>query len=137
MKQGDVCYLDYGEVPQVIHIRLLGCQIDGALWAIVTPAPDEDAYEEEMSATNSDLVAFTYGGPGLGSPIPPGLNHARVYGFRALTAARYEQLIYVYAAGIRGARGLPPSPVPPFLELVAQGRRGSSNSFRWSSCCSR
>ena len=115
MKQGDVCYLDYGEVPQVIHIRLLGCQIDGALWAIVTPAPDEDAYEEEMSATNSDLVAFTYGGPGLGSPIPPRLNHGRVYGFRALTA-----VLWLRRGSVRPGFVVPEvSLLYPFLELAA------------------
>ena len=112
MNPGDVCFVNYGEVPVVVHCRLLGAQIDNTIWAIITP--DEDVYDEDMSAGNPDLTEFTYGGPGLGGAIPAGINPATVYGFRAMTAIRYQQLMQqarVYAAGARAALGLPP--VPP------------------------
>ena len=78
------------------------------MWAIITP--DKDIYEEDMSAANGDLVSFVYGGPGLGGAVPPGIPAAAVYGFRAMTAARYQQLMQqarIYAAGVRASMGLP------------------------------
>ena len=111
MVAGDVCFVDYGEVPQVIHVRLLGCQIDRDLWSIITP--DHDIYDEQMSGGNPDFVSFTYGGSGLGAATPPGINPARVYGFGPLSAAEYQQLMMqarVYAAGMRIQLGLPAVP---------------------------
>lgn len=112
MNPGDVCYLDYGEVPQVYHVRLLGCLVDRELWAIVTP--DGDIYDEEMSPNNPDLISFTYGGAGLGAGIPPGVDPARVYGFGPITAVEFQQYMAqcrVYAAGVRASMGLPAVPV--------------------------
>ena len=69
-------------------MRLLGNLVTGDTWVIITP--DEDIYEEQMSQNNPDFTSFVYGGPGLGGGVPHGVNPADVYGFRALTAARYN-----------------------------------------------
>ena len=61
MSAGDVCFVNYGEVPRTVHVRLLGCHISQNLWAIITP--DRDIYEEEIGG------------------IPPGIDPAHVYGF--------------------------------------------------------
>lgn len=114
MNAGDICYVDYGEHPTTIHMRLLGSLVTGNTWAIITP--DEDIYEELMGPENGDFVNFVYGGPGLGGSVPAGINAAQVYGFRAMTAARYQQLMQqarVYAAGLRAAMGIVAPPAPP------------------------
>ena len=120
MSAGDVCFVNYGEVPHTVHVRLLGCHISQNLWAIITP--DRDIYEEEMSPGNGDFVDFTYGGGGLAGGIPPGINPAHVYGFGVMSAAEYQQLMAqarIYAAAIRVSMGLPAVPDPP---VQGQGR---------------
>ena len=79
ISEGDVVFLDYGEVPQVV--RLVAAHVQDDLYVIVTP--DFDVYEEQLSALNPDVVSYHYGGPGL---APAGVDPARVYGFRALSA---------------------------------------------------
>lgn len=63
--EGDLAFLDYGEVPPCIHCRLIGPHLTGNLYMIVTP--DLDIYEEELSDQNPDLAAFYPGLGGLGS----------------------------------------------------------------------
>ena len=112
MSAGDVCFVNYSEVPHTVRVRLLGCHISQNLWAIITP----DIYEEEMSPGNGDFVDFTYGGGGLAGGIPPGINPAHVYGFGVMSAAEYQQLMAqarIYAAAIRVSMGLPAVPDPP------------------------
>ena len=115
---GDVCYVDYGDGTH--HVRLLGAQIDEDVWAIITP--DHDIYDEQMAVDNPDYTSWVYGGPGLASAIPPGIPHANVYGFRALTAIEYQQLLSqarIYAAGARALRGLPAAVAPPAVPAAA------------------
>ena len=113
---GDVCYVDYGEIPHTIHVRLLGAHIDQDTWAIITP--DGDIYDEIMSIRNPDFVNWVYGGAGLGAALPPGIAAGSVYGFGPITALQYQQYLSqarVYAAGARALLGLPPAggPHPP------------------------
>ena len=137
--EGDIVFVDYGEVPQVIHTRLVGAHVHNDLYVIVTP--DHDVYEEQLSNANPDFVAYHYGGPGLGAVPPAGVNPGRVYGFRALSAVQYQQLMHqarVYAAGLRMGLGLPvagaaPAQVPaapaaeaPALVWVAMETRGTT-----------
>ena len=125
MLPGDVCYVDYGEMPACIHVRLLGCQIQNDIWAIVTP--DGDIYDEQMSSSNPDFTQFFYGGHGIGGVLPPGVPAAVVYGFGALTAVEYQQYLAqcrVYAAGARALLGLAPQPAGnavPAQPAVASG----------------
>ena len=88
ISEGDVVFVDYGEVPQVVHTRLVAAHVQDDLYGIVTP--DFDVYEEQLSALNPDVVSYHYGGPGLGAVPPAGVDPARVYGFRALTAIEYS-----------------------------------------------
>lgn len=75
-----VALLDYGEIPQLWHTRLLLAQTNGSSWVILTP--DMDMYEEEMSLHNPDLNGFYYAG--LAGGIPPHIPAGSVYGFRAM-----------------------------------------------------
>ena len=114
ISEGDVCFLDYGERPQVVHTRLVAGHIQDDLYAIITP--DHDVYEEQLSNLNPDIVAFFHGGPGLGAIPPVGVNPARVYGFRALSAIEYQRLMMEgrrYANGLRANLGLPPLGAAP------------------------
>ena len=40
--EGDLAYIDYGEIPQTVHTRILGAHVADDLWVIVTP--DHDVY---------------------------------------------------------------------------------------------
>ena len=77
--EGDLVFVDYGEIPPCIHARLVGPPIQGDVFVIVTP--DYDIYEKELHPRNTDYTAFHPGLGGLGSPLPPGLNPAEVYSF--------------------------------------------------------
>ena len=57
---GDLAYLDYGEVPQVIHERLVAGHVDGTEYVIVTP--DRDIYTESLDPSNPDIVRIWAGG---------------------------------------------------------------------------
>ena len=117
LSPGDICYVDYGEIPMTIHVRLLGCHIDQNLWAIITP--DGDIYDEEMSNRNPDFVNFIYGGPGLGGAVPPGIPPGSVYG--------------VYAAGARAAMGLAPAGAPAPAAVAAAPVAGPEDPEVWVS----
>ena len=45
---GDLVIVDYGEVPQVIHARLVGAHVSQDTYVIITP--DLDIYEEQLSS---------------------------------------------------------------------------------------
>ena len=108
INEGDLVFLDYGEVPQVVHSRLVAGHVQNDVYVIVTP--DYDIYEEQLSNLNPDVVGYFYGGPGLGARPPIGVNPARVYGFRAMTAIEYQRLMQqgrTYANGLRTALGIP------------------------------
>ena len=120
ISEGDVVFLDYGEVPQVVHTRLVAAHVQDDLYVIVTP--DFDLYEEQLSALKPDVVSCHYGGPGLGAVPPAGVDPARVYGFQALTAIEYQRLMHqgkMYANGLRAGLGLPPVGAPPVPAAAA------------------
>ena len=115
MSEGDIWFVDYGEgPPQVWHSRLLAAHIVNSLWVIVTP--DHDIYEEQLDNSNPDVVQVVQGGGGLGAAVPAAVNPANIYGFRAMTAQQYQQLMNnakQYAAGLRVQMGLPPPGLHP------------------------
>ena len=111
MNAGDLALHDYGEVPEVLHSRLLLAQVVGDSWIILTP--DHDMYEEQLSPHNPDLKAFYFLGPG--GAIPGHLNAANVYGFAPILPnrmANYYVQGRALADAARVARGLH-APVPP------------------------
>ena len=38
--EGDVVFVDYGEVPQVVHTRLVGAHVRDDIYVIITPDHD-------------------------------------------------------------------------------------------------
>ena len=109
ISEGDICFVNYGEVPPCIHARLVGARVHNDVFVIITP--DHDVYEEQLSDLNPDYTAFHHGGPGLGAAIPAGLNPAHVYSFGAMSAVDYQRLMNqarLYAAGFRAGLGLAP-----------------------------
>ena len=68
-----------------------------------------------MSACQLKIRTILHGYTNLASAIPPGIPPASVYGFGALTAAEYQQLLSqarIFAAGARAMRGLPAAAAP-------------------------
>ena len=109
ISEGDICFVNYGEVPPCIHARLVGARVQNDIFVIITP--DHDVYEEQLSNMNPDYVSFHYGGPGLGAAIPAGVNANHVYTFGAMSAIDYQRLMNqarLYAAGLRAGLELPP-----------------------------
>ncbi|CAE7502120.1 unnamed protein product [Symbiodinium sp. KB8] len=86
---GDLAYLDYGEVPQVVHERLVVGHIEGAEYMVVTP--DRDIYPEVLDASNPDITRFWPGGARGG--LPRGIPAANVYSFGAINAREYRHLL--------------------------------------------
>ena len=120
ISEGDVAFVDYGEVPPCVHTRLVASHIMDDLYVIITP--DHDIYEEQLSQLNPDLVAFWPGGAGLGMAPPPGVNPAHVYGFRPMTAIEYQRLMQMgrtYAAGLRTRLGVNVAPQVPVAAAAA------------------
>lgn len=114
--------VDYGEVPQVIHSRLLLAHVQNDDFFIASP--DLDIYCETLNTANPDYVGFYPALPGGGVPAAVvGLN---VYSFRALGAADYAALLdagRVEAENERLRRGLA-AVAPggmPFVGAVAAG----------------
>ena len=117
--EGDLAYIDYGEVPAVVHARILAAHVNEDLWVCITP--DYDIYEEVISDRNTDAVSVTLGNGGLGSPIPQALHAPSVYNFRPMTAQEYQRYLgeaRTYAAQLRVSLGLP----PPGLAAMASWR---------------
>ena len=85
---GDVVFVDYGEVPQCIHSRLVLAEVNAATFEYVILTPDLDLYMEILDASNPDLVAFHVGGPGGG--LPRVIRMANIYGFAPMTARDYS-----------------------------------------------
>ena len=114
MESGGIALVNYGEVPEIWHTRLLLHRTNGSNWIIATP--DMDVYEEEMDAANSDFTGFYYSGPN--GHVPGHINAARVYGFAPLTPAEHGQLMMqgrVMAANLGavvGAVAAVPAAVP-------------------------
>lgn len=48
LQPGDVCYLDYGEVPRVVHTRLVIGVVDHSTFEHMVLTPDMDHYIEEL-----------------------------------------------------------------------------------------
>eukprot|EP00435_Cladocopium_sp_Y103_P029379 s1915_g7.t1 len=127
MSEGDIWYVDYGEVPPVIHSRLLGAQVHGNLWCIITP--DHDVYEEQLDNMNPDFVQVFPGVGGIGAPLPAGVNPNHVYSFRAMTAQQYQGLMNAarqHAAAVRVQMGLPPPGAVPQPGPVGGGVAGDT-----------
>ena len=51
---GDLAYVDYGEVPVVVHERLVLGQVEGLDYVIATP--DRDVYTETLDGSNPDIL---------------------------------------------------------------------------------
>ena len=114
---GSLAYIDYGEVPLVIHARLIVAQLQGSEYMIVTP--DQHRYIEDLNNdTNPDTNRIWYG-PDTGA-LPAGVAGRYVYGFGAISAADVARWM---AAGRReceaerASRGL----VAPAAAPVAAG----------------
>ena len=86
---GSQVFVDYGEVPQVVHSRSVLSHIQNDDYVICTP--DLDIYTETLSRNNPDYVDFPPSLPGGG--IPPALAGVNVYNFGALTATDYAGLL--------------------------------------------
>lgn len=66
---GSLGYVDYGERPRCIHVRLIVGHVKGNEYIVVTP--DHDMYSEILNvAENPDITNF-WAGPGNGA-IPAG-----------------------------------------------------------------
>lgn len=82
---GSLMFVDYGEIPQILHSRLVLAHIQNDDYVIATP--DGDIYVETLSAANPDYVGFFPALPGGG--VPAAVVGRRVYNFPPLTAAEY------------------------------------------------
>ena len=132
ISEGDLVFVNYGEVPPCVHARLVGAHVQNDLYVIITP--DDDVYEEQLSNLNPDFTEFHYGGPGLGAAIPPGVNRASLYSFRPLTALEYLGLMNqarVYAAGLRVSLGLPAQAGPAAPPGVPAGAVAPPSTTVW------
>ena len=89
---GSLGYVDYGEVPRVVHARLILDHVIGHTYVILTP--DHHIYEECLNADeNEDIDRFWAGQPN-GSP-PRSVPANCVYGFAPMSAnqvARFMNL---------------------------------------------
>ena len=109
---GDLVFVDYGEVPQVVHTRLVLAEVDSSIndWVILTP--DFDIYTETLAANNPDFVGFHLGLPG--GLVPPAIPPGVVYGFAPMTAADLARFMNdgrLEALAERGRRGIANVPV--------------------------
>ena len=81
---GDVVYMDYGEVPQCIHSRLVLAEVDANTFEYIILTPDHDVHLEILDSSNPDLNAFHLAGRGGG--LPRQIRMANIYGFAPMTA---------------------------------------------------
>ncbi|CAE7387391.1 LYPLA1 [Symbiodinium microadriaticum] len=103
---GELVYLDYGEVPQVIHERLVLGHVEGSDHIIATP--DRDIYCETLDGANPD-VSRIFNGGGRGG-LPRGIARANIYGFGVMNAREYRTLLEQGRQELdaeRGRRGVP------------------------------
>ena len=84
---GDLTYHDYGEVPQVVHERLVLGHVDGHEYVIATP--DRDIYIEVLDGSIPDLSRFWVGG--ARGVLPRDIPAANIYGFGAISARHYNR----------------------------------------------
>ena len=121
MESGQLCLVNYGEVPPCWHSRLLLSQVQGSTWIILTP--DMDRYPEQMDQHNGDFVDFEF--LGHSANVPARINAAHVYSFRPMTPgdlAQQQQLGRIDADAERANLGLPPlhrGPAPPAAVAAA------------------
>lgn len=102
---GQICYIAYGEVPRLLHTRLVLGHIQGYEYLIRTP--DGDEYIEELDVSNVDASEF-HVGPDDGS-LPAAIIGVAVYGFRPMTVAELNAILAagrVEAANERRRRGI-------------------------------
>ena len=99
---GSLGYVDYGEVPRVIHARLILDHVIGHTYVILTP--DHHIYEECLNADeNEDIDRFWPGQPN-GSP-PRSVPANCVYGFAPMSANQVARFMNLGAAVGRRLRG--------------------------------
>lgn len=107
---GDVVYLEYGEVPRVVHTRLVTGIVDRGSHEYTILTPDHDEYVETLHDSNTDLTGIHFAAPG-GGGIPPGIPANVIYAFAPMTAAELARWISrgrAEAAAERTRRGLAP-----------------------------
>ena len=97
---GQLCYVEYGEVPRVVHTRLILGHIQNLDYLIRTP--DGDEYVETLDLSNPDYTNFMPG-PDDGS-LPPGLPPGVVYGFPAMTVAQLNAILVAGRAAVDAER---------------------------------
>ena len=99
---GSLGYVDYREVPRVIHARLILDHVIGHTYVILTP--DHHIYEESLNADeNEDIDRFWPGQPN-GSP-PRSVPANCVYGFAPMSANQVARFMNLGAAVGRRLRG--------------------------------
>lgn len=86
---GQLVYMDYGEVPRVVHCRIVLGHIQGHDHMVRTP--DGDIYVEVLHESNGDLANF-YVGPDDGT-LPVGVPAGSVHGFGQMTMQQYQALL--------------------------------------------
>lgn len=98
MEPGQICFVNYGEMPVTWHTRVLLSPTTADCWMILTP--DLDYYEEQMSPLNPDFVDFHFGGSdgNLAPRILPGA----VYGFQPLSPAELSPPVPGALGGVIG-----------------------------------
>eukprot|EP00438_Fugacium_kawagutii_P008127 Skav234368 [mRNA] locus=scaffold2071:38895:40157:+ [translate_table: standard] len=131
---GSLGYIDYGERPRVVHVRLIVGHVRDNEYIIVTP--DHDLYSEVLSvADNPDIVNF-WPGPGTGA-IPPGVPARSVYGFAPLSVAELTRFMFrgnQEAERMRAALGIapdaaaPPAPAGGAAGGIAGGDAGAADA---------
>ena len=128
---GSLGYVDYGERPRCIHVRLIVGHVQGNEYIVVTP--DHDMYSEILNvAENPDITNF-WAGPGNGD-IPAGVPNRSVYGFAPMTAAEVARFMHLgrqEADRLRGALGVAAAAAPAGVAaggevVVAAGAGGDA-----------
>ena len=92
--------INYGEVPQVVHTRLVLGHIVDDDYLIRTP--DGDEYVETLHSSNPDFTNF-HVGPEDGS-LPPGVAPGVVYGFAPLSLAQLNAILIAGKRCVEAAR---------------------------------
>lgn len=132
LQPGDVCYLDYGEVPRVVHTRLVIGVVDHSAFEYMVLTPDMDHYIEELHSGNSDLAHFYPAPPGGG--LPRGVPRAAVYAFAPMSAAdlaRWLQRGRDEAGQERVRRGRPAGVAPAGPVAAPEGGGGVGDPLVW------